>query len=318
MSELYLVAEFGIIALFLACAYNAWQARRADGGQNLTKLFSAALFATLFEDLNVRQLSGRGSYYYSDRFLLDVDQVPLFIILAWAVILWGAMRLSDALPLRETARVGADGSLAVLLDLGFDVTAIRYEFWTWRGFAFDQAWFGVPAGNFFGWLWVSLAFSALTRALWRWKPRGALWMQLFIVPLLGFVLYRAVETATNTLLQTVHATDDRSSLIAFFAVFALIVLLTTVTPKSADRSQTDLERAPQPFVHGSRAAFHLFAVGGLLVLPAGVPGTAQRPLLLLLAAIVWGADALWQRTLRQERLLAPRTKSIETSTKGRA
>ncbi len=295
MNVVLLVAEAGIIALFGFCLRAAWREHHSDGGRGIARLFSAALFATIFEDLNVRQISGRGSYFYNDKFLLDIDQVPLFIILAWAVILWGAMRISDAAPLRETARIGNDAILAVLLDLGFDVTAIRHEFWTWRGFAFNEAWFGVPAGNFFGWLWVSLAFSALSRALWHLKPRGTLWWQIIVVPPLGFLLYRAVETGTNDLLAALHWTSDRASLMAFFAVFALLSGAIAVTPK-----RQPVKSLRQRLPHGSRVAFHAFAVLGLVALPSDAPGGAQKLILLPLAALIWALDALWQKRILKD------------------
>lgn len=298
MNAVFLLSEFGIIALFVACLVVAGRGRKTDGGRGVTLLLSAALFATLFEDLNVRQLNGRGSYFYNDRFLLNIDQVPVFIILAWAVILWGAMQISDATPLPAWARVASDGILAVFLDLGFDVTAIRHEFWTWRGFSFEQAWFGVPAGNFFGWLWVSLAFSFLSRLLWHYKPRGAVWWQLFLVPPFGFLLYRAIENTTNFLLSALHLTGDRAALMAFFLVFALISGAVAVTPKKATPKRDSLST----FAHHSRAAFHLFAVCGLLALPNGAAGTAQRPLLLLLALLIWAGDEFWRgRVLQSEK-----------------
>jgi hypothetical protein len=284
--------------LFALCFWQAWRGKQVDGGRSLVLLLSAALFATIFEDLNVCQLSGRGSYFYHDAFLLDIDRVPLFIILAWAVILWGAMRLSDLAPLPLAARMGSDAVLAVLLDLSFDVTAIRYEFWTWRGFDFDQAWFGVPAGNFFGWLWVSLAFASLSRAVWQWKPRGTVWMQLFIVPPLGFLLYRALESTTNFLLTKAGWTSDNASLMAFFAVFALLTGAIAVTPKIEKKTKATKSTATlssETLVHGSRTAFHLFAVLGLLALPTDAPGMEHRWLLLLIALLIGAFDWLLQK-----------------------
>ena len=286
-----MLSEFGIVALFAFCAGAAWRERQNDGGRGISLLISAALFATLFEDLNVRELSGRGSYFYNEKFLLNIDRVPLFIILAWAVILWGAMQISDAAPLPEQARVGNDAILAVLLDLGFDVTAIRHAFWTWRGFAFNEAWFGVPAGNFFGWLWVSLAFSALSRALWHKKPRGAVWWQIFIVPPLGFLLYRTLENGTNFLLLALHGTSDGAALMAFFLVFALLCGAVAVTPKVTPKAQPN-QNAKSRLTH-TRLLFHVFAVCGLLALSSKASGSAERGILVLLALCIAALDALW-------------------------
>ncbi len=285
------VAEWGVVALFAWCARDAWTAwrtrskgsgesgdgERGDGGREMGVLFSAALYAWLFENLNVRRGGGRGAYHYNEHFSLFIDQVPLFIMLAWAVILWTAMRLTDAassaIARHEYScggmisnraawrdgvrRVASDAALAVFLDISFDATAIRYGFWFWHGVEFDQAWFGVPAGNFFGWLLVSLCFSGLTRALSSlFTPHvvqrriaapgfsahgfatrvlrlenftacakaAHFLMQITLVPIVAFALYRSLESAVNFFLLRVGATSDRASLLAFFAVFCIIVL----------------------------------------------------------------------------------------------
>lgn len=51
-------------------------------------------------------------------------------------------------------------------------------------------------------------------------------------------------------------------------------------------------------VHGSRAAFHVFAVLGLVALPLAAGselGSEQRPLLWVIAVIVGGFDWLLQK-----------------------
>jgi hypothetical protein len=51
-----------------------------------------------------------------------------------------------------------------MLDLAFDAVAIRLGFWTWV-IPLDKGFFGVPAGNFYAWLFVAFSFSAFTRAV---------------------------------------------------------------------------------------------------------------------------------------------------------
>jgi hypothetical protein len=65
----------------------------------------------------------------------------------------------------ETYHYSSDWILAISLDLAFDAIAIRMGLWTWRGIGPTDGWFGVPAGNFYSWLFVTLAFSSLTRWL---------------------------------------------------------------------------------------------------------------------------------------------------------
>jgi hypothetical protein len=96
---------------------------------------------------------------------------------------------------------------------------------------FNQAWFGVPAGNFFGWLLVSLAFSGCTRVAQKHikNVRFRVLVQIFLVPLVAFALYRGAEALVNQGAAAFgwDAEDpatDTLALIGFFVVFAGVVL----------------------------------------------------------------------------------------------
>ena len=308
MAWVLLVSECGITALFLWCAIYAFRSRRYDGGRSLSLLMAAVLYAWLFEDLNVWQGEGRGSYSYNLDFQVFFDRVPMFIVLAWAIILWTAMRLSDAAPLRGPFRVLSDAALAVLLDLSFDVTAIRHRFWYWHGVGFNEAWFGVPAGNFFGWLYVSLAYSVVSRSLWhtvQWQ-RMARWkhwlpiLQLLLVPLLSFVLYRALEGITNITLERLGWTSDAAALGAFFTIYGVVVVVAALGKSPAAVIQPTIQplaRSARVLVTWSRATFHIFAIVGLAVLPPTGLLAKQKPALLLIAGLVWIGDVLYKRWL---------------------
>lgn len=272
---------------FALIAAHAWRERKRDGARDVWRLASALVFAFLFEDVNVRALTGRGSYFYHPDFWLWLDRVPVFIVASWSIILWSAMRLSQARPAPMWALVARDALLAVLLDLAFDAVAIRHELWTWRGFGSQQAWFGVPAGNFFGWLWVSLAFSALTRAR-EAKPSGFRpLIALLGVPLGALALYKIAETLTNWLLHALGVSSDVNALQAF----GLMLLLVVAFAHCDERDKT--ERAPL-LAFAVRAAFHAFAFFGVWLLPATATVKSQRPAifgvaLLLVAWEIWDA-----------------------------
>jgi hypothetical protein len=53
------------------------------------------------------------------------------IALAWAVILYTSMQLSDSYNLSDAGKACCDGLLAVLLDLSIDAIAIRRGYWQW-------------------------------------------------------------------------------------------------------------------------------------------------------------------------------------------
>src|SRR5919106_3840044 len=182
MNPLYVVVELGAGGLFVAAAWTALRRGRLP----FLELISAAAFGLLLEEGD--QLIFE-TYEYSTEFLLAIDRAPLAIGLTWALIIAGAMRITDALGVRRRYAPVVDSVLAIMLDLAFDAVAIRMGLWTWRDVGLDQGWFGVPAGNFYSWLFVTLGFSLVTRALRdhaRNRP-GREWLQL-AVPLPAFAI----------------------------------------------------------------------------------------------------------------------------------
>jgi hypothetical protein len=182
MNPLYVVLELGATAFFVIAAALALRRGRLP----FLELLSAAAFGLLLEEGD--QLIFE-TYHYSPDFILAIDRAPVVIGLTWALIIAGAMRITDALGVRRRYAPFVDSILALMLDLAFDAVAIRMGLWTWRDVGLTDGWFGVPAGNFYSWLFVTLAFSFLTRHL-RDAARGrpALeWLQL-IVPVPAFVM----------------------------------------------------------------------------------------------------------------------------------
>ncbi len=182
MNPLYVILELGATAFFVLAAGLALRRGRLP----FLELISAAMFGLLLEEGD--QLIFE-TYHYSGDFILAIDRAPVVIGLTWALIIAGAMRITDALGVRRRYAPFVDAVLALMLDLAFDAVAIRMGLWTWRDVGLTEGWFGVPAGNFYSWLFVTLAFSLLTRHL-RDAAHGrpALeWLQL-LVPIPAFVI----------------------------------------------------------------------------------------------------------------------------------
>lgn len=316
MNYVFWTSEIGIVVLFILCAIVASKSSGQERARGLTILLSAAIFAWIFENLNVHQISGRGAYTYNEKFVVFLDRVPLFIVLSWAIILWTAMQISDSSTRSLRQRVCRDASLAVLLDLSFDATAIRHEFWTWHGVNFNDAWFGVPAGNFFGWLWVSLAFSYGTRVLEREAKNIRLrhFLQIAVLPPVAFIGYRGLETMTNFVLACLgwdpqNPQTDALSLWAFALVFCVVIVLALWPRKKSDAGKesrveySNDNAIALSFAQWARGSFHIFAVAGLLVLPQATPFLAQqKPALLAVAGFVFVLDCVYGRSLKRRSL----------------
>ena len=105
------------------------------------ELISAATFGILLEEGD--QLIFQ-TYHYNPAWTLEIDRAPVVIGLTWALIIAGAMRITDALGVRRRYAPFVDSVLAISLDLAFDAIAIRMGLWTWRGIGPSEGWFGVP------------------------------------------------------------------------------------------------------------------------------------------------------------------------------
>jgi hypothetical protein len=185
VNPVYLLMEVTAALFFGGLALAALRRGRLP----FLELISAAAFGILLEEGDQLVFE---TYHYSPDWILNIDRAPVVIGLTWALIIAGAMRLTDALGVRRRYAPFADAVLAISLDLAFDAVAIRMGLWTWRGIGPTEGWFGVPAGNFYAWLWVTLAFSLFTRWLRdasRQRPARE-WLQL-LVPIPAWVVLLA-------------------------------------------------------------------------------------------------------------------------------
>jgi putative membrane protein len=107
-----------------------------------------------------------------------LSNIPLIVPLSYAVMIYGGRSLGSRL-LRRPSVVGlvVAGAIAtVALDVVVDPVALRGPQWFLGPlFRYDTAgqWFGVPLGNFGGWLLVAAMVIALDLALSRWRIDAA-------------------------------------------------------------------------------------------------------------------------------------------------
>jgi Carotenoid biosynthesis protein len=287
VNPLYLVLELGAAGLFAGAALFALRRGRLP----FLELVSAATFGLLLEEGD--QLIFQ-TYHYAPDFVLTLDRAPLVIGLTWALIIAGAMRITDALGVQRRYAPFVDSVLAISLDLAFDAIAIRMGLWTWRGMSLTDAWFGVPAGNFYAWLFVTLGFSFLSRSLRRRAVGSPAldWLQL-LVPLPAFAILLAGLVPFSILRPFVDPRPGGGlvmfviTLVAFVAVAAYGVWgPDRAPPDGAGRAMLDLRMA-----FASRLAIHLFFLGALFVM-----GLATRLPVLLgvsLAMLLVEAPLAW-------------------------
>jgi Carotenoid biosynthesis protein len=288
MDPLFLGLELAAATFFLLAA---WLAMRR-GRMPVLELVSAAMFGLLLEEGD--QLIF-GTYEYASGFVLSIDRAPLVIGLTWAVIIAGAMRITDALGVRRRWAPFVDSVLAIMLDLAFDAIAIRIGLWTWRDhltgtpLSSDAAWFGVPAGNFYAWLFVTFGFSLLTRWLRDRAPRGSAmeWLQLLVpIPAFGILLLSLVPFVV---LQPFVDPTPGGGMLMFVVTFAAFLAAAAWAVWGPDRAAPDGEATAILDIRLTfltRAAIHLFFLGALVV-----SGFALRlPVLLAVALLLLAAE----------------------------
>jgi Carotenoid biosynthesis protein len=216
---LFGLVEVVMVVLFVLSARFAY---RTGGRQRLIELLSAVPFGLLLEQGDIKIF---GSYAYNQGFFVKLGSVPVAIALAWAMIITSSMFMSDRLRIPARMAPFADAVFAILLDLSLDAIAIRQGLWHWN-IPLNAGFFGVPAGNYYGWLFVAFGFSAWTRWLRAHAPRwsGSGWLQ-FLVPIPAY-LTLLIALVPFIVLQQLFFGGPTGGFPPFLFALALFVLLT--------------------------------------------------------------------------------------------
>ncbi len=252
----YAFLQLGVIVTFAITALRAWKHSRA----RFVELVSAFLFGLLLEQGDIFLF---GTYRYNENWILLGD-VPIAIALTWALIIAGAMNMTDALGIptndggRMTNRMPsfvsapmADAVWAILLDLAIDAIAIRLGLWTWTIRA-DEGWFGVPWGNFFAWLFVAFWFSFFTRLV-----RGSVMARSGLRDK-AISNVRGIQTAAE------HGSEQKRLAMMlsrqwFVPFFAFLALIATLVPFVAIENTAALPFVPDDAPAYNNAVWVIFA-----------------------------------------------------------
>jgi hypothetical protein len=176
--------------LFILCLLHAWK----KGMGHAAYLLGGFGFGLLLEYVNV--MSSAGYKYGQFLFMLGhaPDNIPVCIGTGWGVIIYTSRLISDSRGLPVWAAAAFDSLLALSIDLSMDVVAYRLHMWHWDWVtlkspeaALTGQWFGVPYGNFFGWLCVVFFYSLFARTLEKVSfKKYAVWRA--ITPLLSILI----------------------------------------------------------------------------------------------------------------------------------
>ncbi len=290
MNPLFLFLEISATLIFIAVAAVALR----HGRLPFLELMSAAAYGLLLEEGD--QLLFQ-TYHYSSDWLLVIDRAPVLIGLIWALLIAGAMRITDALGVNRRLAPFVDAVLVIAIDLAIDAIAIRMGMWTWRGIDPTVGWFGVPAGNFYSWLFVTFGFSLLTRGLRDWaagRPQLE-WLQLLIPgPAFAILVASIVPFAWLMVLTGAEAGEGLWMFAIALAMFVACAARATFGPGRSvpDGLMTAIVALPLAFF--TRLSIYGLFLLALLALGIGV----HYPLLLVVSVVLFLAEFPLARLVR--------------------
>ncbi|MBW2972174.1 carotenoid biosynthesis protein [Candidatus Woesearchaeota archaeon] len=233
---LFIAIEIAMIVLFITVLADALWSYDKDK-KKLLLLVLAFIYAIIFENFNIFLAQGHiGSYFYNPGFSLWIWHTPLYIALAWASLIYTAMHLSDMLQLKTLTKPFMDALLVLLIDLTLDVVAVRQNLWYWVGHSQAQGWFGVPADNFIGWLFVTFMFSFLFRYFARTNDdmvnKTTRTEYYFMLPVFAYLAMMVMFSLVNLAEDMLKLTRSEE----LFLLWAIVILFAFMLrhPKQRD------------------------------------------------------------------------------------
>jgi uncharacterized membrane protein len=223
--------EVAMIVLFMLVLADAIRQYSHDK-KKILLLGLAFVYALIFENFNMLLSKGQAAgYFYNPTFSVYIWNTPLFIALAWAVLIYTAMHLSDMLNLKTFSKSFMDALLVIMIDLTLDIVAVRQNLWTWVGYSENMAWFGVPADNFIGWMLVTFMFSFMFRYLTRKESdvvaKGTRSEFIFLLPAFAYLAMLMLFSIINLAEAALGLTKSQE----MFIFFAMIILFAAMLRK---------------------------------------------------------------------------------------
>lgn len=268
ISIYFIVFEVVVYTLAAVVIHHAWQ----RGLHVVWQLIAGMIFGVILEWATIQQLE---AYEYG-RFLIMIADVPIVIGVSWGLIIYSARLFTDATTLPQWMRPVLAGLFALNIDLAMDAIAIRLGMWDW-GSGLEDAYFGVPWGNFWAWFWVIFAFSATL----QFFSRSENWVGRWLAPFLAIIGGVIGVLGTNALLVFVLRPMGLYTIAVWTVLIGALLLTLRFRPK--------VRRGEVPkVVTATLSTYHLyFLLAGL------ISGVIFNPPFLLFISILMLVIAIW-------------------------
>ncbi|MFH8080455.1 MAG: carotenoid biosynthesis protein [Candidatus Aenigmatarchaeota archaeon] len=238
----FLFTELGIILMYFICLIYVIKKDKSM----LPFLLSTTFYALFFENMNILISSGKeGSYYYNKNFFINIFHLPLFVALAWSIIMYTSFKIAKSVGVSKKSLPMAAALLVLLIDLSIDVVAIRLGYWFWVGYEFKDGYFGVPASNFIGWLLVSFSFFYLEQNI---KMKS--WLKYLFLPFLSYFTFLLLFIPI-TLIEEIFVLNKGQQFLIF--MFLLIIFFVSIK-KDSNKTAFNI------FIYSLRMPFYFFGL----------------------------------------------------------
>ncbi|MGQ4833897.1 MAG: carotenoid biosynthesis protein [Candidatus Asgardarchaeia archaeon] len=257
MMWVFWIADIFSIILFSLLVIHAWR----RGIKYVAELFAGYIYGLFLEIANIYIF---GTYFYSKNFLFEIEGVPVAVALGWSGIIYSSMGISDTLEINEWSKPFFDAILAIFIDLSMDAIAIRLGYWSW-GIPYNEGWFGVPAGNFVGWMYVVFFFSLLSRILRRKikSPISYSLILIFVLPIVSYAFMALSLYVTMVgLIYLFNLYDYTAQLWIFvlqFSIFSIVVIW-SISQKKIVLKEIDFHYKLVPL------SFHIYYISVFMLL----------------------------------------------------
>jgi len=249
--NLFSIIEIGISLLFILSLIHSIKSKK------FPVILLSFIYAIIFENLNMLFSEGHtGGYFYNESFHFFIFNTPLFIIMSWSIIIYTAMLLTDLLPIKESSKPFIDSLLIVLIDLAIDVIAIRLFLWTWTNYSFNEAWFGVPANNFIGWLLTSFSFSLFYRNFSKIKNKYL----IYLTPIASYLLFFIIMIPLVYIEDLLNLSKNQQLLVFLFLIIIFISRI------KYQKIKTKANKFTLYLIDVVRYSYYIFALLGLILL----------------------------------------------------
>lgn len=224
----FFMIAFFTLAIFF---FTLWHSFNKFGSTNASIfLILAGLVSFVAEVIGINFGYSFGRYFYSDLLGIKIFGVPLLVSLMWIAIIYIAYQVTEHITnFRFTGGTPfivrlwlsfwsaiLTALIVVAWDLSLDPIAVKLGWWTWLG---RRDYFGVPLGNFMGWIFISFIVVFLYKLFFE-KEKSQEETSFDYVPAISYAFLSFL-----TILMALNINEPFFAFMSFISMFPFISIM---------------------------------------------------------------------------------------------